>query len=154
MFWIDHVGVVASDLNASIEFYRKLFGDPIDRVEWRGEHAAQVARLMGRPEGLELDAVFFRIPQTDAIFELVHFRNTEQGVVEGSNVDVGATHIGLFVENIDEVVERLGLETAGAPMELPIGPYRGGRSVYLKDPNGANLQLMEVTRRPGGLPLP
>jgi catechol 2,3-dioxygenase-like lactoylglutathione lyase family enzyme len=154
MFWIDHVGVVASDLNASIEFYRKLFGDPIDRVEWRGEHAAQVARLMGRPEGLELDAVFFRIPHTDAIFELVHFRNTEQGEVKGSNVDVGATHIGLFVENIDEVVERLGLETAGAPMELPIGPYRGGRSVYLKDPNGANLQLMEVTRRPGGLPLP
>jgi catechol 2,3-dioxygenase-like lactoylglutathione lyase family enzyme len=153
MFWIDHVGVVASDLNASIEFYRKLFGDPIDRVEWRGEHAAQVARLMGRPEGLELDAVFFRIPQTDAIFELVHFRNTEQGVVEGSNVDVGATHIGLFVDDIDEVVDRLGLETAGAPMELPIGPYRGGRSVYLKDPNGANLQLMEVTRRPGGLPL-
>jgi predicted enzyme related to lactoylglutathione lyase len=103
---------------------------------------------------LELDAVFFRIPQMDVIFELVHFRNTEQGVVGGSNVDVGATHIGLFVENIDEVVERLGLETAGAPMELPIGPYRGGRSVYLKDPNGANLQLMEVTRRPGGLPLP
>lgn len=153
MFWIDHVGVVASDLNASIEFYTKLFGDPIDRVEWRGEHAAQVARLMGRPEGLELDAVFFRIPQTNAIFELVHFRNTEQGVVEGSNVDVGATHIGLFVEDIEEVVDRLGLETAGAPMELPIGPYRGGRSVYLKDPNGANLQLMEVTRRPGGLPL-
>lgn len=153
MFWIDHVGVVASDLSASIEFYTKLFGDPIDRVEWRGEHAARVARLMGRPEGLELDAVFFQIPQTNAIFELVHFRNTEQGAVEGSNVDIGATHIGLFVEDIDEVVDRLGLKTAGAPMELPIGPYRGGRSVYVKDPNGANLQLMEVTRRPGGLPL-
>lgn len=30
MFWIDHVGVVASDLERSIAFYTKLFGDPID----------------------------------------------------------------------------------------------------------------------------
>ena len=44
MFWIDHVGVVASDLDASVTFYTKLFGPPIDRVEWRGEHAANVAR--------------------------------------------------------------------------------------------------------------
>ena len=153
MFWIDHVGVVARDLDESIDFYRKLFGEPIDRVEWRGEDAANVARLMGRPEGLELDAVFFRIPQSNTIFELVHFRNTAQEEVTGSNVDVGATHIGLYVESIDDVVDQLGLETAGPPMELPIGPYRGGRSVYLKDPSGANLQLMEVTRRPGGLPI-
>ena len=28
MFWIDHIGVVASDLDRSIAFYTKLFGDP------------------------------------------------------------------------------------------------------------------------------
>jgi len=32
MFWIDHVGVVARDLDESIAFYTKLFGDPIDQV--------------------------------------------------------------------------------------------------------------------------
>ena len=32
---------------------------------------------------------------------------------------------------------------------LPIGPYRGGRSVYLKDPTGANIQLMQLAGRPG-----
>lgn len=53
MFWIEGVGVVARDLDVSVAFYTKLFGDgPIDRVEWRGEYAANVARLMGRPPGL------------------------------------------------------------------------------------------------------
>ncbi len=150
MFWIDHVGVVARDLDASIAFYSKLFGDPIDHVEWRGEDAANVARLMGRPLGLELDAVFFSIPHTNAIFELVAFRNVDQASVVSGNTDIGATHFGFYVDDIDETVARLGLEVSGTPMSLPIGPYRGGRSVYLKDPNGANIQLMELAGRPGG----
>jgi catechol 2,3-dioxygenase-like lactoylglutathione lyase family enzyme len=153
MLWIDHVGVVARDVEESVAFYTKLFGEPIDRVEWRGQHAANVARLMGRPEGLELDAVFFRIPHTNAIFEVIGFRNTEQSTLSAANVDIGATHFAFFVEDIEETVARLGLETTGAPMDLPIGPYRGGRSVYLKDPNGANIQLMQLAGRPGGLPV-
>ena len=153
MFWLDHIGVVARDLEASIAFYTKLLGEPIDRVEWRGEHAANVARLMGRPPGLELDAVFFRIPYTNTIFELVSFRNIEQGTVKAGNADLGATHFGFYVDDIEETVARLGLETSGQPMDLPIGPYRGGRSVYLKDPDGANIQLMQLAGRPGRLPV-
>jgi catechol 2,3-dioxygenase-like lactoylglutathione lyase family enzyme len=153
VFWIDHVGVVARDLDESIDFYTRLLGPPIDRVEWRGEHAANVARLMGRPPGLELDAVFFRIPHTNAIFELVHFRNLDQSTVVAGNADIGATHFGFAVEDIEETVARLGLGVTGTPMELPIGPYRGGRSVYLKDPNGANIQLMQLAGRPGRMPV-
>lgn len=153
MFWIDHIGVVARDLDESVAFYTKLFGEPIDHVAWRGQDAANVAALMGRPVGLELDAVFFRIPHTNAIFELVSFRNVEQETVVSGNIDVGATHFGFYVDNIDETVARLELTVSGTPMLLPIGPYRGGRSVYLKDPNGANIQLMELAGRPGRLPV-
>ena len=38
-------------------------------------------------------------------------------------------------------------------MDLPIGPYRGGRSVYLRDPDGANIQLMQLAGRPGRMPV-
>jgi catechol 2,3-dioxygenase-like lactoylglutathione lyase family enzyme len=153
MLWIDHVGVVARDLDESVAFYTKLFGDPIDRVEWRGEHAANVARLMGRPPGLELDAVFFQIPYTNAIFEVVAFRGVEQAEVVAGNADIGATHFGFAVEDIEATVVRLGLDVSGIAAPLPIGPYRGGRSVYLKDPNGANIQLMQLAGRPGRLPV-
>ncbi len=153
MFWIDHIGVVARDVRESVDFYTKLFGEPIDRVEWRGEHAANVAKLMGRPPGLELDAIFFRIPHTNAIFEVVYFRGIEQASVVAGNADIGATHFGFYVDDIEETVARLGLTVSGTPMSLPIGPYRGGRSVYLKDPNGANIQLMQLKGRPGRMPV-
>lgn len=153
MFWIDHVGVVARDLDESVGFYTKLFGEPIDRVAWRGDHAANVARLMGKDPGLELDAVFFRIPHTNAIFEVVFFRGIEQAEVVAGNADIGATHFGFYVVDIEATVARLGLTVTGAPSDLPIGPYRGGRSVYLKDPNGANIQLMQLAGRPGRMPV-
>jgi catechol 2,3-dioxygenase-like lactoylglutathione lyase family enzyme len=153
MFWIEHIGVVARDLEETVDFYTKLFGsEPIDRVEWRGEHAENVARLMGRPPGMELDAVFFQIPWTNTIFEVVSFRGIDQATVASGNADIGATHFGFAVEDIDATAARLGLDLLGVPMDLPIGPYRGGRSVYLKDPNGANIQLMELMGRPGRLP--
>ena len=153
MFWLDHVGLVTRDMTASIAFYTKLFGaGPIDRVEWRGEHAAQVARMLGRP-GLELDAVFFRIPHTNTILELVEYFHIEQGTVEAPGTWFGATHIGFAVEDLDATVARLGLELTGDPVLLTTGPYRGGRSAYLKDPNGVNIQLMELRGRPGRLPV-
>ena len=153
MFWIDHVGVVASDLDVSVAFYTKLFGEPIDRVAWRGEHAANVARLMGRPPGLELDAVFFRIPHTNVIFELVHFRGIDQARISPANTDFGATHFGFAVEDIEATLARLDLPASGTPMDLPIGPYRRGRSVYLRDPDGASIQLMQLAGRPGRMPV-
>lgn len=153
MFWIDHIGVVARDLDESVAFYTKLFGEPIDRVAWRGEHAANVARLMGKDPGLELDAVFFRIPHTQAIFEVVAFRGIGQSEVVSGNADIGATHFGFAVEDLEATVARLGLQVSGTPADLPIGPYRGGRSVYLRDPNGANIQLMQLAGRPGRMPV-
>ncbi len=153
MFWLDHVGVVARDMEESIAFYTGLFGEgPTDRVEWRGAHAANVARMLGTP-GLELDAVFFRIPHTNSLLELVHYRHIEQATVDAPGTAFGATHFGFAVEDLDETVERLGLTLTGDPVLLTTGPYRGGRSAYLKDPNGANIQLMELRGRPGRLPV-
>ncbi len=153
MFWIDHVGVVARDMNESTSFYTRLFGQgPIDRVEWRGEHAANVARMLDRP-GLELDAVFFQIPHTNTLLELVEYFNIAQGTVEAPGTAFGATHFGFAVEDLDSTVSRLGLALTGDPVLLTTGPYRGGRSAYLKDPNGVNIQLMELRGRPGRLPV-
>lgn len=154
MLTIDHIGVVARDLDESVAFYAKLFGEPIDRTEWTGEQARNVARLMGQPPSLELTAVFFRIPHTNAIFEVLDFNGVDQEEAGGGNVDVGATHMAFYVDDIEETLGRLGVEPSGPPMDLPVGPYRGGRSVYLRDPNGANIQLMQIDRRPGGLALP
>jgi catechol 2,3-dioxygenase-like lactoylglutathione lyase family enzyme len=34
------------------------------------------------------------------------------------------------------------------PIDIPWGPYRGGRACYLRDPDGASIELLEAP--PGG----
>lgn len=158
MWWIDHIGVVASDLDRSVHFYGVLFDrPPLERVIWRGQDAEYVARMLGVP-GLALQAAFFEIPYSSTILELLEFRGTwDQKSTEVVRPTVpGATHFGFFVHSIDEAaqrLERLGTTFLARPVEIPYGPYRGGRSAYFQDPDGVNLQLMEVQSRPGGLPV-
>ena len=61
-------------------------------------------------------------------------------------------HIGVVARDLDASIA-FYTKLLGQPMDLPIGPYRGGRSVYLKDPDGANIQLMQLAGRPGRLPV-
>jgi hypothetical protein len=58
---------------------------------------------------------------------------------------------------LDKTMERLralGVTFRSEPIDIPYGPYKGGRSIYFTDPNGMNLQLMQLAGRPGQIPLP
>ncbi|HEY3231066.1 MAG TPA: VOC family protein, partial [Roseiflexaceae bacterium] len=75
MYWAEHIGVVVSDLERSTRFYSGLFNaEPIQKVQWRGKDAEYVASMVG-PKDLELDAVFFQIPHTNTIIELLKYYN-------------------------------------------------------------------------------
>ena len=47
-----------------------------------------------------------------------------------------------------------GVSFRSAPVDIPYGPSKGGRTIYFNDPNGVNIQLMETHSRPGDVPLP
>lgn len=160
MLLIEHFGITVKDLPTSVRFYSALFdARPIERMEWRGKDAEYVAEMMRQP-GLTLDAAFFRIPGSNAILELIQFHDIADG--EGTPVwhyQTSGTHLGFYVEDIDAVAARLrpvGVEFLTKPVTIQAGPYRGtgGRSTTFRDPDGINLQLMEISGRPGHLPLP
>jgi catechol 2,3-dioxygenase-like lactoylglutathione lyase family enzyme len=157
---IEHVGITVKDLEMSARFYEALFGVPrLEDVSWRGQKAEYVARMMGQP-GLTLDAVFIQLPGSSVILELVEFHGLAAG--ESAPVPhykVNGTHLGLYVEDLDAGVERAraaGVKDFGEVVPIQHGPYMGtgGRSVTFHDPDGNNLQFMEITGRPGALALP
>jgi hypothetical protein len=53
-------------------------------------------------------------------------------------------------------VHAAGSELLGEPVAIEYGPYQGtgGRSATFRDPDDNNLQFMEISSRPGQLPLP
>ena len=157
---LEHIGITVSDLDTSVRFYSTLFGtQPVARASWRGKDAEYVAQMMGQP-GLTMDAAFFRIPGSNTILEIVQFFDIKDGKgVQVRHFQTSGTHLGFYVENIEaaaELVKKAGARLLAEPSTIQFGPYlgRGGRAVLFRDPDGINLQLMEITGRPGGLPFP
>ena len=153
---VDHFGLVVRSLEESIPFYTAIFGPPVQLVSWRGKDAEYVAKMVAHP-GLELDAAFFQLPFTQSLMEMIEYRGVTPTNAKLDPMQVSATHLGLFVENLDKTMERLralGVTFRSEPIDIPYGPYKGGRSIYFSDPNGMNLQLMQLAGRPGQIPLP
>ncbi|HEY8833935.1 MAG TPA: VOC family protein, partial [Chthoniobacterales bacterium] len=60
--------------------------------------------------------------------------------------DVGSIHIALTVDNLDAVLETIaasGWKTAGTPQTLTTGPNAGKRVIYVRDPDGTTIELMQ-----------
>jgi catechol 2,3-dioxygenase-like lactoylglutathione lyase family enzyme len=155
MFWLDHVGVVVEDLDASVDFYSQLFGSkPVDRAEWRGKNADYVADMVGKAHGVELEAVFFKIPHTNTLLELLKWSGIKQEVAELDPVSsIGATHCAFYADLLENALRGVRSGITGAPQDIPYGPCKGGRAAYFRDPNRINLQFMQLTTRPGHLPV-
>jgi catechol 2,3-dioxygenase-like lactoylglutathione lyase family enzyme len=154
MNWLDHVGIVVSDLQAASRFYTSLFNSPVlETGVWRGANAAYLGSMLGRPSGFGLEASYVRIPHMNSLVELLHYTGLAQTHVQPAPTDIGALHLGLYVDAADLALARLGQPTTGAVTSIPYGPCKGGKTAYLRDPDGANIQFMQLDRRPGGLPI-
>jgi len=154
MLWIDHIGMVVPHLPEAVTFYRELFGrDLLDSGQWHGANANYVADMLGRPHGLELEAAFFQVPHSNAILELIEYSGIDQVAIEPDATDIGAVHVGFYVDSVTQTLKQLELPLTGSVTDIPYGPSKGGRTAYLKAPARVNLQLMELRSRPGMLPI-
>ena len=64
-----------------------------------------------------------------------------------SNGNIGNAHIAFFVDELDPLYERLtalGVRSVSRPVTPTIGPNQGGRAVYLIDPDGFRVELIET----------
>lgn len=152
--WVDHIGIVVTDLDASMDFYTRLLEtSEAQRAAWRGQDADYVAAMLGRPPGLELEAGHILIPHTNSLLELIQYSGIDQSRLNAAPTDLGAIHVGIYVDSASETLARMGVRPAGSLSDIPYGPTRGGRTAYLRDPDGVSIQLMELARRPGDLPI-
>lgn len=156
--FIDHLGIVVRDLAESVPFYEALFGaPPVQLVSWRGADAEYVAKMVAHP-GLELDAAFFQIPFSQSLVEMIQYRGVAATGTHLDPMQVSAMHLGFYVKDLAATMERLRafgvVFRSEHPVDIPYGPYKGGRTIYFSDPNGINLQLMQVIGRPGQVALP
>ena len=145
---LDHVGFSVSSLDRSIPFYTALLGEePLLRKRW---DVAYVGEILGYP-GNVLDGAFWRLPG-GTILELLEYVEPPPGRVDMETNNVGNAHLCLVTDDMDADFERLrpvGAEfRSEAPVEIPWGPYRGGKACYLRDLDGISIELIELPPGP------
>jgi catechol 2,3-dioxygenase-like lactoylglutathione lyase family enzyme len=153
---VDHVGIGVSDMERALRFWRDTLGlEQAGRgtVEW--EH---LDRLTGA-DGTVIEWAELRIPGGSTVELQQYHRPTGTPLAPGGDGDAGRSHLSLLVRDIETVLEQLHAAGApsrsAAPVEIPRGAYAGAKAVYVHDPDGFAVELIErpPTARPFTTPL-
>ena len=139
---LDHVGFTVSDMDRSVEWYTIFFGEePLLRKVWDVEY---VSRIVGYPN-CKMECAFWRLPG-GTILELLKYLEPATGFVDMETYNTGNGHLCLQTgdlqadfDRLRDTVEFRDLE----PVDIPWGPYTGGRACYLRDPDGISIELMQ-----------
>ncbi len=144
---LDHVGFAVGDLDRSVDWYTFLLGEPpMLRKTWEIEY---VGRIVGYP-GVTLEGALWSLPG-GTVLELLRYRHPDPGVVDMETYNVGNAHLCFVVDDLAAEFERLRGRAQfrdPEPVEIPWGPYKGGKACYLRDPDGISIELMY--HPPGG----
>ena len=112
----------ASDVAAAAAFYRDVLG----------------LRLVEGPDEL---AAVFRLDDGGVLLIFDPARSGTPGRAVPSHGAEGAGHIAFSVDELDAAAEEL--RAAGIEIEREIEWPQGGRSVYVRDPAGNSVELVE-----------
>ncbi|MEQ1899212.1 MAG: VOC family protein [Devosia sp.] len=144
-----HTGFTVKSLERSIAFYRDILGFEL-AFQWNPQ-APYIGELVGYPT-VDLHGAILRLPGTDVCLELLEYRNVKQVAVDMGNGNIGNGHIAFNVDNLLELYAALvnkGVKSVSPPVAPTIGPNKGGKAVYLIDPDGFRVELIESAQNFG-----
>lgn len=138
---LHHVGVTVSNLERSLAWYRDVFGlEPVVDETGSGPDLCATVQV---PD-VDLHYAFLHVGNTR--IELLQYVNPPGRPFDMHNNDVGAAHVCLVVDDVQAVYERLsgrGVTFNAPPLHLTDGAMAGHTIVYLRDPDGIQLELMQ-----------
>jgi lactoylglutathione lyase len=141
-----HTGLHVASLERSLAFYRDTLGFQVV-FAWNPK-APYIGELVGYPD-VDLHSAILRMPNSEVFLELLEYRNLRQPAADSRAAAPGTAHIAFFVDDLDALYEALrakGVESVSNPVTPTIGPNEGGRAVYLLDPDGIRVELIQTRR--------
>jgi catechol 2,3-dioxygenase-like lactoylglutathione lyase family enzyme len=150
---VDHISRTVSDLESALDFYIRVIGaelhfrlGPIDAADlpkssdgrdWMAAHVGVA--------GARLTLAMLRLPQ-GSHFQLVQYdKPTDRNGYIPRNCDLGGHHLALRVDNVDKAVAYLSAHGCKAleTIEIDSGPLAGKKNVYVLDPFGQQLEIVD-----------
>jgi len=145
-----HVGLQVSDLDRSLAYYRDIIG--LVEIERQVRSDAYLQHVTGYA-GVELDIAVLMEPRSGVLVELLEYRGVPRAPIDPATANPGTVHVCFEVDDVDEIHARAraaGGRAVSEPATPSSGRWSGGRSVYLIDPDGIRVELVQ---RSGTSPL-
>ena len=140
---VHHVGVTVSDLARSVEFYCGILGCTVVMEQER--QGGYLAAIVGYPDA-HVRMAHLQDPSGRLIIELFQYLAPDALGADLEPRRIGNAHLCFLVPDLDAVYGRLiaaGVATFSAPVDVNAGANRGGKALYLRDPDGITLELFE-----------
>jgi len=143
----DHTGITVSNLERSLEFWRDVLGFEFSHsAHQKGDLAQEITGV----DGAEIKLAVLKTPGGHNIELLQYLAPADHKRATLRPCDVGSVHLALLVNDLDAVLAQIaasGWEAAGKPQTLSKGPNAGKRVVYVRDPDGTTIELMQPPER-------
>ena len=142
-----HTSYTVSDTERSLKFYRDLLGFEV--ILNRPEVTLDYFRtIIGFPDAVVHNAVL-RIPGTTHLLELNGYKHPRGVPQDLTPNNPGSGHICYYVDDLHAMYESLkavGVEFISSPTSLDQGPNKGGWALYMKDPDGIVIELLQAAK--------
>ena len=141
MMNIRHTGIVVTDMEKSLEFYRDLMGlKPVMDFAEKGRFIDTISNA----GGIDLRMVKL-IAEDGSMIELLHYVShpqPERG--ENKLYETGPTHVAFAVDDVDKTYadwSGKGVKCNSAPVVSPDGK---AKVFFCQDPDGTYLEIVQI----------
>ncbi len=146
---VDHINLVVSDLERSVQFYTTLLGfKEIRRAHLEGKWIESIVGL----KGIRANVAYLLAPDGEPRLELLCYESPRGESIPANSLanTIGLRHIAFRVKDINAMAKRLeeaGVKVFHDPVAVPAGvvTHEAGHKIlcYFLDPDGILLELAE-----------
>ena len=140
---LHHTGLTVSDLERSLHFWRDAMG--MEVLFQQEKAGGYLEAIVGEP-GAHVLMAHLAFGGEGPRIELFQYLAPGGGRHFSRPADQGFAHVCVACDDLGEWLERL-IAAGGTPFSVPVeidtGVNRGGRGVYLRDPDGHVVELFE-----------
>ena len=136
-----HVGIVVTDMERSLKFYRDLLGlKPMVDFEEKGKFIAELSGM----DGLRLHMVKL-VAEDGGMVELLQYVSHPRKPKQDNELcEIGPAHVAFTVQDIDKTVEEFSAKGVFFIHPPLVSPDGKAKVTFCKDPDGTFLELVEM----------
>lgn len=138
-----HSSFTVRDVERSLAFYRDLLGlTVVADMQPEADYPARVTGFTGE----RFRIVYLQLGSAGHILELIQYKVHPGEPLPLATNRAGCAHICFLVDDLRALHSRLtaqGAQFVSEPVPITQGVNRGGFAVYLRDPDGITIELLQ-----------